>query len=768
MKRILAITMTLCILLSAICGAKAASVDAAETGLAAFCGAGELVENGSVKYEAGASKTVKVLSARNTVEDILMDISDETCRYLYSPDGSRDFIYSELEGGGYVVFLSDTLEMLEYSPYGAINYPEEAMTEVYCGPGAYYTAAQDGVLTDVYDGQEYVISPEDASAYSESLKDAFSDGGKKNGGGPYTVGDVISLKKELCASGEKSVPPFSDDGDLYVQIYDFSAGTYIKNYQYFLVGPKYGHNTNGCCGTVAAQILLSYHNYYSDRRIIQDRYLNGDSSEHREDNPNYCADPAKMSYYTLGSRGDMYDGSDDSNSYFAKVYDAIGRNTTPKQARKGIEELLRENGIRYEINQEGNVVNGFVFGCSVSSEGIIRELDAGRPVFISMQKALGGSNHAAVAYGYCDYTYSGSYTGTYSGFVVDGGHRHDRNLWTNEKWNNAYITLNIDHEHSYDVCVGEIEGRGGLEYKCSVCGHRTDRIVTVPAGCNYTETVKTMRRTATYNYTLRFAESGPKVIQTFGGFDTDMVLTDSSLNILALDDDGGYIPTDDEICDQFPGLPRLSGGIDFKGENTIFNNHGNALISYDFVAGRDYYLFVNLKLTDTVENSFPGLLIAGNPVDVKISITAGRCLNFGSLGKATEESYGGTVTNRRAAMFVMTPSYNAYVKYILTSGAYVNRSLYIINPASTELSREYTGADSSDRSLFATGHGGNTEVIKRVEAGKDYFVVVTYFNRYAPSGWFKLNWSRCPVTVRTLGGNVSGSVPDADISSFIG
>ena len=47
-------------------------------------------------------------------------------------------------------------------------------------------------------------------------------------------------------------------------------GNYIPNYRYFLLEPEHGENETGTCGAVAAQLMLSYHNYYSDRRIIAD------------------------------------------------------------------------------------------------------------------------------------------------------------------------------------------------------------------------------------------------------------------------------------------------------------------------------------------------------------------------------------------------------------------------------------------------------------------------------------------------------------------
>ena len=56
-------------------------------------------------------------------------------------------------------------------------------------------------------------------------------------------------------------------------INDFTNVKLIPNANYFLINPKHCKNTSaeniaGTCTTVAAQMLLGYHNYYSDRRII--------------------------------------------------------------------------------------------------------------------------------------------------------------------------------------------------------------------------------------------------------------------------------------------------------------------------------------------------------------------------------------------------------------------------------------------------------------------------------------------------------------------
>lgn len=56
-------------------------------------------------------------------------------------------------------------------------------------------------------------------------------------------------------------------------ITDFTDVKFIPNAYYFVSNPmhaknKQEYNSNGTCTTIAVQMLIGYHNYYSDRRIL--------------------------------------------------------------------------------------------------------------------------------------------------------------------------------------------------------------------------------------------------------------------------------------------------------------------------------------------------------------------------------------------------------------------------------------------------------------------------------------------------------------------
>jgi len=58
-----------------------------------------------------------------------------------------------------------------------------------------------------------------------------------------------------------------------LNITDFVDVKYFKNANYFRLNPSHtihndSYNKIGTCTTIAMQMMLGYHNYYSDRRLI--------------------------------------------------------------------------------------------------------------------------------------------------------------------------------------------------------------------------------------------------------------------------------------------------------------------------------------------------------------------------------------------------------------------------------------------------------------------------------------------------------------------
>ena len=63
------------------------------------------------------------------------------CEYIYNLDDSPDYIYIAFEEGGYALFSSITMEMMEYSLQGELPYSKSATRDYYAGPTNYLQKA---------------------------------------------------------------------------------------------------------------------------------------------------------------------------------------------------------------------------------------------------------------------------------------------------------------------------------------------------------------------------------------------------------------------------------------------------------------------------------------------------------------------------------------------------------------------------------------------------------------------------------------------------
>ena len=428
------------------------------------------------------------LSIENATREIFGDQKIKSTEYLHNYDDSTDYIYIDFEEYGYAVFFKDTLEMLEYSPQGNLPYQNSTAKRYYGGP-ANYLYKENDMFRNVATGEVMTMSAIDAKSYSNDMRAFLSkkDQELRAQEAYFTTERNVDFSEKVeTESGSirkssqiKSNAPDINTNNLIVP--PGATGTYIPNSQYFILNPthgdnftggSYGNGNSGTCGPVAAQLMLSYNNYYNDRRIIENRFLNGfndasNSVTNPARNPNLCTDPASMTSWTLGSR------SEDTgvNSYYSNVVTTImPANTSGSsitQIRNGMRTLLGQR-----LANNGFTVNsdekGWFFGWSpISSTNIKAEINAERPLIIGMSSNLGGADHVVVGYGYQDYTYPNN-GGTYSGYVVHFGWQGDTNVWVNSSWCDSYITMQINHTHNYNITVGGPY----MEMKCGGCGHR--------------------------------------------------------------------------------------------------------------------------------------------------------------------------------------------------------------------------------------------------------------------------------------------------------
>ena len=451
---------------------------------------------------------------------------------LYNFDDSEDFVCMEFNEGGYATFYKESMELLEYSPAG--NKISEDSKMYYGGPDSYLV--KTGNAFKNIKSKKLVNFSTNLIEKGKELRQSFRGHKiKKN----FTWG--------FNSSNQTGGDPSYDD---YAQIrMDSTVGTRLPNSQFFVTNPLHGENYHGSCGAIATEMVLCYNNFYNDRRIIPNKYLNGDSGANKELNPNYCTDPMSMTTYTCGARGINEFGNDDPNSYFRKILDVIPFYASHSEVRDGIKSILNErnnelsNKISYNVESK---IGGFLTIGKVDTSRVKSGIDQGFPSIILLRHELGADmDHWIVAHGYNTYKYPGSNT-TYDGLITHFGYGPDEvNVWVNSSWVRSYNLLTINHEHNYSRQKTLIENNR-YEYKCTICGQRTDAAVSetlserrffqakfsLPENHGGTDDVGYMRYyTRIYKYKdfyFKPSTAGKRMIQTFSDLCTRITVFDKN------------------------------------------------------------------------------------------------------------------------------------------------------------------------------------------------------------------------------------------------
>ena len=284
-------------------------------------------------------------------------------------DGNDVFLYINFSEGGYAVFLKDTFEMLEYSPSGQKELSKNTDT-YYVGPNCY--CIKKGAY--FYDINESRVISVDADRNSEFITKSFSH--ERTLSPSFYSGRWESPTSQTRMTEiRNNTPPYNNANRIFA---DYSSGKFIDNYYYFANLPYHGENKHGTCGSVAAQLLLSYNNYFNDRRIIIDNatydYLFGDATTDSEENPNTCSDPVGLGFgedtsCLLGSTDAYYNyiiGEIEPDALSCH-HDTEGTNcihvgSSYSQVLNGIDDILnvrRSAGVSYSVTGNDPPFNRF-------------------------------------------------------------------------------------------------------------------------------------------------------------------------------------------------------------------------------------------------------------------------------------------------------------------------------------------------------------------------------------------------------------------------
>lgn len=246
-------------------------------------------------------------------------------------------------------------------------------------------------------------------------------------------------------------------------ITDFTDVKFIPNAYYFVSNPmhaknKQEYNSNGTCTTIAVQMLIGYHNYYSDRRILPvaaENYKFLDTIYGKKDyspavNDTIATGQGKSSTGTLvGVYDALYAKTDSGGGLLGQSIGNVTRGAnnfldayTPTEVRRGI---------------------SLTYG-NINLSEVRADIDNGIPVVIGMD-LLGDLNfHVVVAYGYA------KYDGT-DGFIVHYGWGDAvTEGWVPANWFGFQIRMSVDHEHKMEDTSVDYKDVYRL-VKCSECGY---------------------------------------------------------------------------------------------------------------------------------------------------------------------------------------------------------------------------------------------------------------------------------------------------------
>ncbi len=235
----------------------------------------------------------------------------------------------------------------------------------------------------------------------------------------------------------------------------FSNIKYIPKASYFLLNPLHFDNDGttgnavGNCTTVAMQMLMGYHNYYSDARIIP---TGSNGIAFLDSNfGNYATNPevlisitpaAGLGESSIGTQDGFYNKLFELNA-IASVW-AIGQ--AIPAVKSGAEEFLEiyASNIEDDINIQWGAFNNSI---------IKSEINAGRPVIVAFDPVLTQSPeenkyHVVVAYGYAKHNGE-------EGLIVHWGHYSDNvSIWVPMSWIAYYVKMEVNtHTHNFSSNV---------------------------------------------------------------------------------------------------------------------------------------------------------------------------------------------------------------------------------------------------------------------------------------------------------------------------
>ncbi len=235
-----------------------------------------------------------------------------------------------------------------------------------------------------------LLFPSNYFAEAEEFKDNEID----NIEASETNNDMVCFTKvkgeEICIIGKNTHQK---------SLNDLNGIKFIPNANYFLLNPQHWDNNGsdnsvGTCTTVAAQMLIGYHNYYSDRRIIPKTYGSrqflSDDYGNIKDHPIFSREMVEgQGCSSIGTQDgfyrELFDRTPFADWFFGQGVDLV---------TMGVNSFL-DNFLPSDVRDEVEFVcEGY------NKETAQQEIDNGKPIILGMSGLNSGSFHVVPVYGY--------------------------------------------------------------------------------------------------------------------------------------------------------------------------------------------------------------------------------------------------------------------------------------------------------------------------------------------------------------------------------
>ena len=127
------------------------------------------VSNKYISVYAFVKDSEQVTLIKEVTNDLFNNVEISSMEYLYNLDESPDYIYVEFEGSGYVVYSSETLDVMEYSLNGSLPYNTDEK-KYYAGPTNYLKKQKEN-FKNVTTNE--VITKAESASYVEMSKEVL-------------------------------------------------------------------------------------------------------------------------------------------------------------------------------------------------------------------------------------------------------------------------------------------------------------------------------------------------------------------------------------------------------------------------------------------------------------------------------------------------------------------------------------------------------------------------------------------------------------------